>query len=50
MWEKGFDNGSDAAIGVCFGCVAKPAPYFETPDDELDYLEGYEAGFDSVDD
>lgn len=49
MWCKGFDAGYEHAVGQAFGAKPAPMPNFDTADEEVDYLDGYDAGYNSVD-
>ena len=49
MYERGFAHGVDAAIRCCFGGSRRVAPDFDTPDEQHDYMQGYEYGWNSVD-
>ncbi len=46
-WNLGFYDGKEKAVHCCFGWK-QPCRSFETKEDEQDYLDGFEAGYDSV--
>lgn len=50
MYEAGFAHGYDQAVRCCFGGSNKVWPFFSTPEEANEYDEGYEDGFNSVDD
>jgi len=49
MYWRGFDHGEDHAICCCFGGSKMETPVFATDDEMIDYEDGFEDGFDSVD-
>lgn len=49
MYNRGLDAGTDYARGICFGIKPAPEPEFESAVEELDYLDGFDDGFRSID-
>lgn len=47
-WELGFADGEAKAINCCFGWT-QPYRSFDTAEEEQDYLDGFESGYESVD-
>ena len=49
MFEKGFNDGSYYA-GSAFVSRKPPQPDFASADEEFEYLQGFDEGYNSVDD
>ena len=47
-WNRGFTDGENKAIFCCFGWK-QPYRSFDTEEEEQDYLDCFEAGYESVD-
>ena len=48
MYERGYEEGRRKAVEQCFGYTSR-IPGFETPDEEQDFLSGFEDGYADVD-
>ena len=49
-YEYGFKAGREFAFDVCFGQRPSRLPDFETPDEEKEFQEGFEDGYNSIGD
>ena len=49
MYDIGFEHGYLDAVYCCLGGHEHSTPEFDTPDEQFDYVEGYEHGYASVD-
>jgi hypothetical protein len=47
-WQLGFKDGEDKAIHCCFGWTV-PIRDFDTAEEQADYRDGFDAGYESVD-
>jgi len=45
MWDKGYDAGFKAGALCCLGGGRSDLPDFDSSDEEADYENGYEAGY-----
>ena len=50
IFDYGFKHGREDAIGCCFGEKPGNWPWFETAAEADAYEDGYNAGYNSIDD
>lgn len=48
LFDRGCSDGYEYAVGICFNPRKPTPPYFNTAEEEAEYLAGFDYGFGCV--